>query len=93
MALYGKDAVKPFDEILGLRNQLFFASRMLGTRYWKDQGRKKMNEQQEELHFKKMDQFEKIFWTDFDETDEFKQSVNECIGKIERICRSIIEKR
>ncbi len=51
-----------------------------------------MTEQQEKVHYEKMAHFEKIFWTDFNETDEFKQSVNLCISKIEHICQNIIEK-
>jgi hypothetical protein len=92
MALYGNETKEYFNEIMQLRNQLFHASHMLGTRYWKDQGRRKMTEQQEKQHLGKMDKFERLFWSDFEEKDEFNESMDSCINKIEKRCWEIIKK-
>lgn len=72
---------------------LFLASHMLGRRYWKDQGRKQFTEQQFENHLKEMKKQEAIFWAVFGEKDEFKESVNQAVTKIENICKKIIEKK
>lgn len=93
MVLYGKEAGKPFEEILQLRNKLFSASHLLGQRYWKDQGRKTFTESQFEKHLKKMEELEAIFWADYGEKDEFKDSVNKVVTKIEAICKEIITKK
>lgn len=93
MALFGEKAGVPFNEVEKLTRRLFVASYRLGNRYWKDQGRKNFSEEQFERHFKKMNEYEEIFWADYGETDKFKNEVNDVIKKIESICQSIIEKK
>ncbi|WP_417592946.1 hypothetical protein [Owenweeksia hongkongensis] len=93
MVIYGKKAEEPFQDILRLTNKLFFASHKLGKRYWKDQGRRNLTENQFEEHLKEMQKQEAIFYAGYDETDEFKESVNHTICKIEKICKKVIEQR
>lgn len=93
MVLYGREAGEPFDEIVRLTNRLFLASHRLGTRYWKDQGRRNFTDEQFEKHLEGMRQQEEIFWSNLGERDEFKESVNETISKIEFICQKIIERK
>jgi len=93
MALYGKNTGESFDEIVKLTNRLFVASNRLGNRYWKDQGKQYLTDEQFEKHIAKMHEYEAIFWADFGEKDEFKNDVNKVILKIENICQKIIEKR
>lgn len=93
MVLYGKEAGEPFNEIVRLTNKLFFASHRLGRRYWKDQGKKQLTQQQFERHLLEMEEQEAIFWADYGDKDEFKLEVNQTIAKIENICKRIIEKK
>ena len=93
MVLYGREAGNPFDEIDTLKNRLFLASHILGTRYWKDQGRLNFTDEQFEKHLEGMRQQEEIFWSSLEDGDEFKESVNKTISKIESICRKIIERK
>jgi hypothetical protein len=72
MVLYGKESGEPFDEIVRLTNKLFLASHRLGHRYLKDQGRRNFTEEQFQKHLEKMHEQESIFWSDFEEKDEFK---------------------
>jgi len=93
MALFGRKAGEPFNEINKLTIKLFIASKHLGNRYWKDQGRRHFTDEQFERHLTKMNEYEEIFWADYGETDKFKNEVNEVIKKIENICQKIIEKK
>jgi len=91
MVLYGKESVEPFMEIEKLTSKLLFASKQLGQRYWKEQGRKEFTEKQLEKHLAKMEELENIFWSD-DEMDPFKNEINATITKIEEICGDILGK-
>lgn len=93
MVLYGKEAGEPFDDIAKMTDRLFLASRKLGRKYWKDQGRRKFSEEQFQKHLKEMEKQEAIFCANVGNKDEFKDSINQIIVKIEAICREIIEKR
>ncbi len=94
MVLFGKKAGEPFDDIVRLTNKLFLASRSLGRHYWKDQGRRKLTDEQFGRHLEKMHELEAIFWSDFGkEDDKFKEEVNRAVSKMESICRRIIEKK
>ena len=93
MVLFGKEAVEPFNVIVRLTNKLFLASHRLGSRYWKDQGRKHMTEQQFDKHAIEMGKQEAVFWADYGDKDEFKESVNQAVAQIESICIKIIEKK
>lgn len=91
MVLYGKKSVEPFMEIERLTSKLLFASKQLGQRYWKEQGRKEFTEKQLEKHLAKMEELENIFWSD-NENDPFKNEINVTITKIEKICGDILGK-
>lgn len=91
--LFGNKAGEPFDEIFQLRNKLFLASYRLGTKFWREQGRRHFSDQQFEKHLQGMKKQEAILWADYDEKDEFKESINNIINNIESICRNIIEKK
>ena len=91
MVLYGKESVEPFMEIEKLTSKLLFASKQLGQRYRKEQGRKEFTEKQLEKHLAKMEELENIFWSD-DEMDPFKNEINATITKIEEICGDILGK-
>lgn len=91
IAVFGKEADVPFDEIKKIINQILFAANRLGYRYWKDQGRRKFTEAQFEKHLEQMEKHEAIVWSSYDD-DEFSQKVDESIEKIEAYCLSIMKK-
>lgn len=91
IAVFGKDANEPFDEIKKIINEILFAANRLGHRYWKDQGRKKFTEAQFEKHLEQMEKYEAIVWSSY-ENDEFNQKVDKSIEKIEAYCLSIMKK-
>ena len=92
MALFGKEANKPFDEISQILNSIFLAAHHLGQRYWKEQGQKTFTDAQFEKHLQVMNKYEKIIWADYDESDEITSQVNSCISKIEKYCVTIMKK-
>ena len=92
MALHGTSAIKPFDELNKIVNNIFFAARMLST-FWLRQGRVPMEEEQFEKHIKDMHKYEAIFWDEFDENDSINNKLSDVIKSIEEICRPIIESK
>jgi hypothetical protein len=93
MVLYGKEAGEPFDEIMRLKSKLFFASHILGHKYWKYQGKRNFTEEQFQKHLENMHKQEAIFWSNIEEKDDFKEAVNKVISKLESICKNIIERK
>lgn len=90
IAVFGKNANEPFDEMRKIVNEILMAANRLGNRYWKDQGRKRFTEQQFEKHLAEMEKYEEIVWTTYDD-DEFENKVNKSIEKIEIYCLSIMK--
>lgn len=91
IAVFGKNAYEPFDEIRKIINEILIAANRLETRYWKDQGRKHFTEQQFEKHLAEMEKYEAVIWTSFEENDELENKVNRAIKKIETYCLSIMK--
>lgn len=91
MVLFGKGASKPIEDIFILKNRLLYASRRLGERYWIEQGRKSFSEKEFEKHLIKMEEFEAVIYSDNDENDQFKKTMNDAINHIEEVCQQIIE--
>lgn len=91
IAIFGKDANTPFDEMRKILSDILFAANRLGNRYWKDQGRKKFTEEQFEKHLIEMEKYESIVWTSY-ENDEVELKVDKCIEKIEKCCLLIMKK-
>jgi len=87
IANFGKNSEQPFLIIRKATNEIFSAARMLGQRYWKDQGRRRMSEAEFEKHLKQMEKFENIFW-EHDDDDEINKKINEAISICEDICKS-----
>ncbi len=93
MALYGNKAGEPFDDINKVMKKIFIAAHKLGTRYWKDQGRRNFTDEQFEKHLEEMHKNEAIFWSGLDDVDEIKEEVDSIIEEVEKTCKSIIEKK
>lgn len=91
IAVFGKKAEEPFNEMSKIIREIMLAANRLGDRYWKDQGRRKFTEQQFQQHLDEMEKYEAIVWAGF-ENDELDKKVNKCIEKIEAYYLSIIKK-
>lgn len=92
-AVFGKDCEKPFHDITKLTNKVLLASRLLGTNYWKNQGKKNFTDDQFKKHLKEMYKYEAIIWERHDEDDELKKELLRIINEIENICDSVLKKK
>ncbi len=92
IAVFGKRANEPFDEIRKIINEIMSAANRLGSRYWKDQSRRNFTDQQFDRHLAEMKKYENIVWASFEEDDDIEKKVNACIKKIETYCLDIMKK-
>lgn len=85
MATFGSKAGEPFDELNMVLNEIFSSARILGTYYWKRQGRTQMSEEEFKRHLEQMNKHEAIFWFMGEEKDEITPRVQRSVEKIESI--------
>ncbi len=92
IAEFNSEKAKPFKDINKLMTEILYASQMLGRKYWQEQGKVEMNEQEKRKHLKEMHDFEnKIWWTS--ETDEVNLKLKEIIQTMEDNCKEFIRKK
>jgi len=87
MATFGSHAGEPVDELYKIVNEIFSAANILGTYYWKRQGRVHMSEEEFQKHLGQMNKYEAIFWFMGEENDEITPRVQLAVEKIEAIAR------
>ncbi len=87
MATFGSNAGEAFDELNMIINDIFSAANMLGTYYWKRQGRVQMGKEEFKKHLEEMYKYEAVFWFKGEENDEITPRVQRAIGKVETIAR------
>jgi len=87
MAAFGSNAGESFDELNMIINEIFSAAEILGTHYWKRQGRVRMSKEELEEHLAGMYKYEAVFWFKGEENDEITPRVQHAIEKIEAIAR------
>ncbi len=87
MATFGPNAGEPFDELNMIINEIFSAAEILGTHYWKRQGRVRMSKEELQEHLAGMHKYEAVFWFMGEESDEITPRVQRAIEKIEAITR------
>jgi hypothetical protein len=85
MATFGSNAGEPFVEINMIINEIFSAANILGTYYWKRQGRVRMSEEEFQKHLEQMNKYEAIFWSHTTREDEIGPRVQSAVEKIEAI--------
>jgi hypothetical protein len=85
MAAFGSSAGEPFDELNKILNEIFASAQMLGTHYWKRQGRVHMGKEEFQAHLEQMHKHEAVFWIMGD--DEISPRVHYAVEKIEAIAR------
>lgn len=84
MAMFRANAHEPFDDIANALHRVLVASHMLGSHYWKRQGRVQMEEQEFRNHLKGMQEQEAIFWM-IPGSDVVTPIVDGAIKKVEAI--------
>ena len=87
MAVFGKSAVKPFDEIFAIVWDIKRSAMSLG-RLWARQNF--ATEEQAATHRKELDKHEAIFWSGLPD-DPLDARISACIKDIEKQCRQIVE--
>jgi len=87
IANFGKKAEQPFQIVNEVINQIFQASRRLGTNYWQSEELFGMTEEQISKHYERMEKLEEIFWEE-SQTDELNTKLDLAISICEEICKS-----
>ncbi|MEP2240468.1 MAG: hypothetical protein ABJI22_19025 [Maribacter sp.] len=94
ITLFGKESEAPFNELVKLTNKIMTVSGFLGRRYWKDQGRRNFTDEQFDRHIKKMHEYESIIWEEYhEEKDAIKESLEQIISEIEKVCNTVLRKK
>lgn len=62
ISVFGKGSKKPFNDIIQLTNKILRASNILGSIYWKNQGKSTLTGEKSDKHLQKMDENESIIW-------------------------------
>ncbi|MGH9897118.1 MAG: hypothetical protein ACREA0_35020 [bacterium] len=89
MAAFGEKAAKPFDDLHGILNDLFLASRMLATLWTRT---RTGSTPRDETHWAKVEKHESIFWDSGDD-DPINPRLQAAVSNLELTCRAIIQGR
>jgi hypothetical protein len=87
MATFGSKAGEPFDEVMKVLNEIFASANILGTYYWRRQGRVQMKEDEFQEHLRQMHKHEAIFWFMGENDDEITPRVRRAVERMEAITR------
>jgi CRISPR/Cas system CSM-associated protein Csm2 small subunit len=93
MARFGRDTEKPFTELNNVLKDIFIAAQMLGSYYWKRQGRASMNSEEFKKHLDDMIEHEATFWFMGEEKDQIGKRVEGIISDIEKITRDTLTEK
>jgi hypothetical protein len=88
IAVFGKKYERPFNIMNKVLGEIFSSARLLGTIYWKNQGRPFRSEEKFQNHLKEMEKYENIFW-EHSEDDNINTKVNEAIAICEEVCHRV----
>jgi len=93
MAIFAKTG-KPFDDIFKIREEIFLASKLLGTHYWMRQEHLSAIKKDEyEKHLKSMEEKEAIFWEGMKDPDPVVIEINRIVSEIEIVCSKTLKVR
>jgi uncharacterized protein YdcH (DUF465 family) len=93
MARFGRHTEQPFIDLSDVLQDIFIAAQMLGSYYWKRQGRTSMNPEEFKKHLDDMHKNEATFWYMGEEKDEIGKRVNQIINDIERITKDTLTEK
>jgi hypothetical protein len=93
MARFGRINEAPFIELYQILNDIFISAQMLGTHYWKRQGRVKMEGEEFKKHLDEMHEHESIFWFQGEKRDKIGPRVEKVINQIEDITKETLAEK
>ena len=93
IAIFGKEYLRPFDEVRIIVNEIFLANNRLNDRYWRDQGKKQMADEQFQKHLKGMNEAEAKIWDMQDENDVIRIRIHKAIEQIESLYNKVLGKK
>lgn len=88
MALFGKEKVKPFDDIKGIVAEITVAARMLARLWARDHF---PTEESANKHQESIERNEAKFWEGLADTDPINPKLDALIAQIEETCSAIIQ--
>ena len=91
MALFGKDAANPFDDLSKIVNEMHIAAQMLAHNYLYRQKGMYRNGEREEKLYKDIEKYEAVFWEGSDDNDPIRPRVKQVIEKAEKIFGTVLQ--
>jgi hypothetical protein len=91
MAAFGSQAGEPFKEMDKILNEIFISARMLGTHYWRRQGRVQMSDDEFQKHLDAMHKHEAIFWYMGEDEDTISPRMCKVVQQVENITRAAVK--
>ncbi len=93
IAMFGKEFLQPFEKVRIILNEIFIANNRLNNKYWKDQGRVKMSDEEFKIHLEKMHEAEAKIWDSQDESDEIRIRMKNITIQIENLYNQILGRK
>jgi hypothetical protein len=91
MATFGSQAGEPFKEMDKILNEIFISARMLGTHYWRRQGRVQMSDEEFQKHLDAMHKHEAVFWYTGEDEDTISLRMRNVVQQVENITRDAVK--
>lgn len=91
MATFGSQAGEPFKEMDKILNEVFISARMLGTHYWRRQGRVQMSDEEFQKHLDAMHKHEAVFWYMGEDEDTISLRMRNVVKQVENITRDAVK--
>jgi len=88
---FGKETESIFVDVNRVVNEIFASAHILGTYYWKRQGRVEMTKEEFAKHLEEMRKHEAIYWEMQDDKDEIKKRLAEILSRIESVVKPCFE--
>ena len=85
VAVFGGEAEALFTDIARTVNSIFASANALGTRYWPQQGRVRMDDAQFQRHLDAMERHEGVFWDSYGDDDEIRNALAQYKERLEEI--------
>ena len=92
MAVFGGETEVLFIDIARTVNSIFASANILGTRYWSQQSRVRMDEEHFQRHLDAMQRHEGIFWDSYGDDDEIRRALAKYKERLEEIIEPCFEK-
>jgi hypothetical protein len=91
IALFGRDAAKPYDDLFQIRNDIIIAARMLLRTHQRFKVQRPRRPRDEESLLKSREKWEKTIWWGLPEEDPIPSRLDCIVEAIEKTCRPAIQ--